>query len=163
MKNLCLIRHAKSDWGNEDLEDIDRPLNARGYADAKTMSLRLKDSGIYPQAILSSTAIRAASTALIFGRTYGTDTEQIRFTPHLYEAGVKQFLEVLKGMPEEWNNVFVFGHNPTISEAASHLSGESGLNLPTCGIVLLEVMSEKWLGLSKCRLLLNDFPKNAAL
>ena len=44
MKTLCLIRHAKSDWGNDDLEDIDRPLNARGYADAKTMSLRLKDS-----------------------------------------------------------------------------------------------------------------------
>lgn len=30
MKKLFLIRHGKSDWSNENLEDFDRPLNARG-------------------------------------------------------------------------------------------------------------------------------------
>ena len=33
MKQLILIRHAKSDWGNPGLDDFDRPLNERGKND----------------------------------------------------------------------------------------------------------------------------------
>ena len=38
MKELILVRHAKSDWGNESLKDIDRHLNERGYEDAYLLS-----------------------------------------------------------------------------------------------------------------------------
>ena len=31
---LALVRHAKSDWGDPDLDDHDRPLNERGLRDA---------------------------------------------------------------------------------------------------------------------------------
>lgn len=67
MKTLYLIRHAKSSWNIPSLSDIDRPLNERGYNDAHIMSNRLckpKNSTV----IITSPAIRALSTALIFAR-----------------------------------------------------------------------------------------------
>ena len=39
-KQLLLIRHAKSDWGDFSLPDFDRPLNERGKRDAPEMAQR---------------------------------------------------------------------------------------------------------------------------
>ena len=59
MKTLYLIRHAKSDWANITLADIDRPLNTRGYTDAHKMSAMMKQKNIQPDAIVTSPAVRA--------------------------------------------------------------------------------------------------------
>ena len=77
MKTLYLIRHAKSDRSIGELSDIDRPLNQRGYNDAHKMSLILKDKKIIPDLIISSPAIRALSTALIFCRNLNIDPKTI--------------------------------------------------------------------------------------
>ena len=37
MKNLLIMRHAKSSWEFTDLSDHDRPLNNRGKRDAPRM------------------------------------------------------------------------------------------------------------------------------
>jgi phosphohistidine phosphatase len=161
MKKLCLIRHAKSDWENETLADIDRPLNARGYQDALAMAKRMKAAGHVPQAIVSSTAVRAVTTALIFARLFGLDEKKIVVTPRLYDASEKQFVDVLKTMSDAWQTVFVFGHNPTISNVSTALGGDEVVELPTCGMAVLEVKSDSWKSLEKCRLLLVDFPKKA--
>ena len=42
MKNLILIRHAKSSWKHPELSDFERPLNNRGIRDAPFMGKRLK-------------------------------------------------------------------------------------------------------------------------
>ncbi len=160
MKRLSLIRHAKSEWANEQLEDIDRPLNARGYADAKTMALRMKAAGNRPDALFSSAAIRASSTALIFARVFELESSQMIFTPKLYEAGEKKFLKELCHLPDQFSNIFVFAHNPTISSVASQLSGEAGLNMPTCGIVNLVADISSWKELRTAELMSFDFPKN---
>ena len=74
MKTLYLIRHAKSEQNFAGLADIDRPLNERGYVDASKMSLMLKEKKLIPNAIISSPAVRAISTALIFARTGSRST-----------------------------------------------------------------------------------------
>ena len=38
MKQIFLIRHAKSDWTNPELKDIERYLNERGYSNANMMA-----------------------------------------------------------------------------------------------------------------------------
>ena len=65
MKNLILIRHAKSSWDNPWQDDHDRPLAERGLRDAPRMAKRLKQKGIFPDIMLSSTALRAIETAKI--------------------------------------------------------------------------------------------------
>ena len=38
MKNLIIVRHAKSSWEYQNIGDIDRPLKKRGINDAHLMS-----------------------------------------------------------------------------------------------------------------------------
>ena len=68
MKQLFLIRHAKSSWGNAQLKDFDRPLNHRGRAAAPEMGDRLVKAGIFPDVIISSPAVRAFTTAKLISK-----------------------------------------------------------------------------------------------
>ena len=63
MKTLLLLRHAKSSWKDESLTDHERPLNKRGKKTAPQMGHLLRDQGLVPDLIVSSTAVRARSTA----------------------------------------------------------------------------------------------------
>ena len=68
MKNIILIRHAKSSWDSPLFKDFDRPLNERGLHDAPIMAKRLLEHKISLDAILSSTALRAKTTANHFAK-----------------------------------------------------------------------------------------------
>ena len=46
MKQLLLVRHAKSSWANTDQNDFNRPLNDRGHQDAPMMAKRILARGI---------------------------------------------------------------------------------------------------------------------
>ena len=63
MKTLLILRHAKSSWKEQDLQDHDRLLNKRGKNDAPRMGKLLKDENLIPDLIMSSTAVRAKKTA----------------------------------------------------------------------------------------------------
>lgn len=45
MKTIYIIRHAKSDWDDAELHDIERPLADRGLKDARMMATLLKEKG----------------------------------------------------------------------------------------------------------------------
>ena len=69
VKQLILVRHAKSDWGDANISDHDRSLNERGLLNAPEMGKRLLKNGIRPQQILASSAIRAQETAKLIALT----------------------------------------------------------------------------------------------
>ena len=71
MKQLLVIRHAKSSWNDAVIDDFDRPLNERGNSDAPRMAKLLSEKGIHVDAIISSTANRAFSTAIYFAKELG--------------------------------------------------------------------------------------------
>ena len=71
MKELLIIRHAKSSWANAFSGDFDRTLNDRGHRDAPRMAEKIKGRGVAIQAFLSSTANRALTTAVYFAEAYG--------------------------------------------------------------------------------------------
>ena len=56
MKNILLLRHAKSSWKNKGLNDIDRPLNKRGLMDAPLMAERFASMNILPDLIIFSSS-----------------------------------------------------------------------------------------------------------
>ena len=56
MKNLLILRHAKSSWEFRDLSDHDRPLNNRGKRDAPRMGKVILKERLVPQLIISSSA-----------------------------------------------------------------------------------------------------------
>jgi phosphohistidine phosphatase len=78
-KRIVLIRHAKSSWANPLQSDFERPLNDRGQQDAPMMGKRLKDAGIVPDKIISSTAKRASQTAKHIAKSTGYSTDDIEW------------------------------------------------------------------------------------
>ena len=62
-KTLLVLRHGKSSWSDPDLADHDRPLKKRGRRGARSIGEQLRDAGLAPDLVLSSTARRARSTA----------------------------------------------------------------------------------------------------
>ncbi len=162
MKTLYLIRHAKSDWGRAELKDIDRPLNARGYSDAYKMSSVLREKKIAPDLIITSPAVRAISTALIFCRNFQIDASQLIINSKLYDTSVKDYQNCISKIENNFSHVMLFGHNPTIADCAESFLTIFTEEIPTCGIVGIRSNAIKWSDFpeKKCELLFYDFPKN---
>lgn len=63
--HLTLMRHAKSSWHDDTLQDHDRPLNARGRADAPRMAHRLASLAPPVSHLCCSSAMRTQETAAL--------------------------------------------------------------------------------------------------
>ena len=129
MIQLILVRHAKSDWGDPSLADHDRPLNARGRANAPMMAERLAATGATVDRILSSTAARASTTASSFGEALGLSTE---LDPELYLASASTLFAkaAAAGSP----TVLIVAHDPGITDLAARLSDGGITHMPTCAV-----------------------------
>ena len=136
MKRLFLIRHAKSDWGNPLLLDMQRPLNERGHADAPRMASHLKSMGFIPDLIVSSPAVRARTTAEYFAKTMGIPALSIDFQSDIYEANESNIMHIIHELPESASTVFLFGHNPSMTYVADSFAKKDRFDdVPTCGVV----------------------------
>jgi phosphohistidine phosphatase len=144
MKQLILVRHAKSDWGDPALDDFDRPLNERGKKDAPMMAQRLIDKKVKIDLFVSSPAKRAAKTARIFADAFGKKKEDIEFIQGLYLASVPQFLEVIKNLNKKKETVALFSHNEGLTYFANILTKVKVDNIPTCGIYAIKADCRNW-------------------
>jgi phosphohistidine phosphatase len=144
MKQLLLIRHAKSDWNNASLSDFDRPLNERGKRDAPAMAHRLLDKKIKIDAFIASPAKRAKKTASIFAKEYKTDSDKIIFIEELYAAPSTVFYDVIAKVDGRFDSIAVFSHNPGITDFANSLTDVQIDNIPTCGIFAVKINIKHW-------------------
>lgn len=145
MRELILVRHAKSDWENASLKDIDRYLSQRGYADAYAMSEWFHSVKFNPDKVYSSSATRALSTALIFARKLELIPSQFVLAPNMYEASSQTLISFIQQLPNELNCVMFFGHNPGFTDLCNELCVQLKLdNLPTCGMVSINFETNDW-------------------
>ncbi|GMV18482.1 MAG: histidine phosphatase family protein [Myxococcales bacterium] len=120
MKTLLLMRHAKSSW-DDDVADHDRPLNARGERSAPQMAALLVGEKLQPDLILSSTALRARSTALSVAEAFAWKPE-VRLMRSLYMADPAGILAEIASTPAAVGCLLVVGHNPGMEDLVSDLS-----------------------------------------
>lgn len=139
MRTLVLIRHAKSDWGDPGLDDHDRPLNERGRRDAPALAHRLAATGLSRGVLLSSTALRARTTAAAFGEALGVDP-QLR--EDLYGAPARSLLAAAAETGAE--TVLIVAHDPGMTVLAERLSGGGIGHMPTCGVATFRWDTDDW-------------------
>jgi phosphohistidine phosphatase len=146
MKTLLLLRHAKSSWKHDDLDDHDRPLNKRGKRDAPKMGELLAAEKLLPDLIVSSTARRARMTTeqLIDHSGYRGETRLIRELYHADRAGLVQLVACL---PDHSARVLLVGHNPTFEEFLEQVTG-AYLPFTTAALAVVELPIETWSGFS---------------
>ena len=161
MKTLFICRHAKSDWADIGQRDFDRPLDERGHRDAPRMAKLLRGLGIAPDLLVSSPALRARTTAQYFAAEFGIQDAAIDLQLDIYDASEHDILHIVHQLPDAANVVFLFGHNPTLTYFVNRFSKEIIDNLPTCGVVRLDVSVNDWASFSE-KTVRNDgfwFPK----
>ena len=160
MKELILIRHAKSSWSNPLLEDFERPLNKRGAKNAPFMAKVLKQKEVNPDLIISSPSKRTKQTLDFFIKEFDYKGEII-FEESIYEGPYINILKVVKNIDDKHKTIFLFGHNPGLNDLADFLLGRFEENIPTCGVLKIDFDTNYWKNISKdnSKLIFFNFPK----
>ncbi len=146
MKQLLVMRHAKSSRDHPGLQDVERPLNKRGEQDGPRMGTLLKTKKLIPQLILSSTAVRARRTAEIMAYACGYNGK-IRGLDAFYEAGPADYIQELRRVDDRIHSVMIIGHNPGLESLLEQLCGDEQ-RLPTAAIACLGLPIDRWEDLS---------------
>ena len=144
MRNLILIRHAKSSWDDPSLIDLERPLNKRGKHDAQLMGKLLLERNLLPDLIVSSPAKRALKTAAKIAKTLGYEKARIEIRLEIYMQGLQAILNVISELPDNVCRAYLVGHNPEFTDLANRLTDGAIDNVPTCGIVSIEFPGDSW-------------------
>jgi phosphohistidine phosphatase len=121
MSRLYVLRHGKSDWGTGE-PDHERPLNERGVRSSVAVGEFLAKAGEQPDLILSSTAVRALTTAGLVREAAGWEVP-LETTRDLYDATVEGTLAAMSAIDANVERLMIVGHQPTWSEVISFLTG----------------------------------------
>ena len=165
MKTLFVMRHAKSSWTEPGLKDFARPLAQRGMDDILTMAKRFIERGCALDEIVSSPAVRTATTAALFASAIGLSADRVSINAELYFAGAPMLLRAAGLFDDSYAAVMLVGHNPAVSDFVSELGGlNSGITIntvPTSGVLQFELGIESWahIALGDARLIEFDYPK----
>lgn len=144
MRQLSLIRHAKSSWKDSSLSDFDRPLNKRGLHNAPLMGQILKKRGEHFDLIVTSPAVRAATTAKLIAAELGNSANGIVAQPQLYDASLDTLVEVIHTLPDDSRHIALVAHNPGLTELCWYLCETDIDNLPTCAIATIQFDFDTW-------------------
>lgn len=142
------------------LDDYERGLNKRGRGDAPTMAKRLKEKGVMPDIIISSSARRARKTAKLLAKGLGFN-KKIKLHDTLYEAMPSDLHYHIKSIKDKHEIAFLIGHNPELNMLAEEFVGFDE-NIVTCGIVEIEFNCETWseIDSSNAKFISYDYPKS---
>lgn len=151
MKQILLMRHAKSSWEFPDAKDFDRPLASQGLEDAPLMGNFLRKSEYKPALVISSPAKRAEQTTKMSMKEARVDEAQISWNEDLYYGAVQDYIVAIQSAPDDCERVMLVGHNPLMENTAGILAGmehKITLRMPTAALVCLESFAESWEGIA---------------
>ncbi len=151
MRNLYLLRHAKSSWDDPRLNDFERPLTPRGIKACKLMKAHIRKARITPDLILCSPAQRARETFTRIAGAFAKETE-VRFEYELYEASSQALMKRLRRVDRKVTSVMMIGHNTSLEHLALALtSGTETKHLarmrakyPTLALASIEIRKGAW-------------------
>jgi phosphohistidine phosphatase SixA len=130
---LYLVRHAEAAAGTPDHS---RPLTPAGREQARSLGARLRESGVSPDAIVTSPLVRARETGSLLAAALGTEaTADERLAPG---ASATDVTEVVRGLGE---TVIAIGHQPDCSRIAAALTGGPEPSFPPAGSLAIQLDS----------------------
>lgn len=146
MKNLLLLRHAKSSWKDPDLLDQERPLKKRGRRAAALIGRFMSSNNLQPELVLSSTATRARQTVELVLESGEFDAE-VRYQERLYLASPATLLETVAQLDSRKQQVLLVGHNPGLEEFLQLITGVEE-TMPTGALAHILMETETWSDIS---------------
>ena len=114
MKNLFLLRHAKSNWDSYNGNDFDRDIQKKGELRTKKICDYLNDQKIEISKVLCSTALRTRKTYEILSKSLKNNLN-VEFLDELYHTTAENILNILRTQKSE-KSVMIIAHEPSLSE-----------------------------------------------
>ncbi|MGD9501699.1 MAG: histidine phosphatase family protein [Methyloceanibacter sp.] len=151
MLTLALLRHAKSSWSDPVTPDRERPLAARGLADAPLMGKAMAERGLVPDLVLCSSARRTRDTLDLVLPELQAEPKVV-YEDALYHASAEEMLDMLHGLQPGPSRVLLVGHNPEIQSFALDLVGSGSkayrerlrTKYPTAGLAVINFDGGTW-------------------
>jgi phosphohistidine phosphatase len=142
MRQLILMRHAKSSWGNPFLGDHARPLKKRGQRAASALGHWLRAGDLVPDQILCSTSARTVETCDRLALPLAPD-----LSDGLYLAEPADILTKLRQATGA--RVLMIGHNPGLCAFAHALvqkppARDRFKDYPTGATLVLRLDIDDW-------------------
>ncbi len=152
MLTLSLLRHAKSSWADEDLDDHDRPLSKRGTKAAPLVGAYMAANLPPVNCVLCSDAVRTRATLTLVLSELAPPTPEIAYLEQLYLAAPETYIEHIRACPDTAKHVLVIGHNPGMHILALSLvrSGKKrdlaalGGKFPTAALAVVTFEQAAW-------------------
>ena len=149
---LLLLRHAKSGWDDPALEDIARPLAPRGIKAAPQIAAYIAASGLVPDLVLCSSAVRTRETLALMLPRWPRPAPPVRFEDTLYLAAASEIIDRVRAVPDGPRRLMVVGHNPGLHAAAMALAGTGrrqditalASKFPTAALAVLTFERRLW-------------------
>jgi phosphohistidine phosphatase len=138
---LVLLRHGKSDWSDDDVDDLRRPLAGRGERQAPEAGRWLAGNVQSIDLALVSPAVRARATWDLVAAELDQPPRAL-VDDRVYEASVDDLLSVVREIDHEAHTVVLVGHNPGLEDLAQTLTGQA-VAMPTSALAVL-TMSGSW-------------------
>ena len=123
VRRLVLVRHAKSSWDDESLDDHDRPLSPRGERALERMRAHVATVDLPALLVLCSTAVRAESTLDGLRPALPGDAA-IEHDRGVYDDDARTLLARILDNGDRHASLMVVGHNPTLQDLACSLVGD---------------------------------------
>jgi phosphohistidine phosphatase len=139
MPTILLMRHGKSDWSSGG-RDHERPLNDRGVRHARLMGAVLETLGEVPDLVVTSSAVRARTTAELAMSGGSFDDVSIEVRESLYLPSVDDVLDAITSIPQGVERAMVVGHQPTWGHATEALCG-ARVDFVTAAVAAIDVRS----------------------
>ena len=158
MKQIYLIRHAKTNLATNSISDFDRTISKKGKNDLLHIGNRLKNLKVKPDLILSSPAKRAEKSAKILAQIIGYSESKIQYETSLYDSSYTAYGYLLDSLDNAFSSIFIVAHNPTLTEVARRFSGAIMKNMPTSSVVCLGVTNFRDIEDDSAKVLFFDYP-----
>jgi phosphohistidine phosphatase len=140
MKTLILMRHAQADPASGDMRDFDRPLTSKGKKDAGKIAEYIRDHFEKPGAIFSSSAKRTMETSTLLHHQTGAP---LIAHEEFYHADTSTYLDFISRLSEDYQLVVITGHNPVISDLATHIC-KTDIEMKPSDFVAIRLKNNKW-------------------
>ena len=142
MKTLLLLRHAKTAPAQPGQDDSDRPLTAEGRQAAERIGEFIGNDGLTITAVLCSPALRARETIDLVLSAAKLSLVPV-YDSTIYEGDPPALAELISAVEDDDEGLLVVGHNPTVEDLQTILTGQSAHFSPgTLAKIVFE--TEKW-------------------
>lgn len=169
-RSLLLLRHAKSSWADEALDDIDRPLATRGLKAAPLMGREMLRRGWVPDLALVSPAVRTRQTYALAAAQWPAVPPSV-VDEAIYEAQAPRILAAIRATDDAVRTLLVVGHNPGLEDLAALLAAPQSdaeaaaamrMKFPTAAVAHLS-LAGRWSELDRRTATLEAFVTPAML